>query len=268
VKLRNKIGRQKVPKGSIALWWLGQSGFICKSPGGSLLAIDPYLSNACKAVGDKVGINMDRMVPPPLHPRELVGIDAYVMTHSHEDHLDPDTLHPYRAAGGAGPFVAPPETVEKLHGIGVPQSETMMIWPNKSYVFRDFTLRATFAIPFGGDDMNHLGYLLKVNNGPTVYFTGDTQYHEILAACVITYKPDVLVTVINPFGNMDPGQAARLAKDIDAKIVIPCHYDLFPDNSLPPRLLRSNLLVFGIGDRYRELAHGKVYVYPEKNMSK
>jgi L-ascorbate metabolism protein UlaG (beta-lactamase superfamily) len=104
---------------------------------------------------------------------------------------------------------------------------------------------------------------VKLAKGPTIYFTGDTRYHEVLASCVAPHRPDVLVTVINPFANLDPGQAARLAKDIDAKVVIPCHHDLFPDNSLPPRLLRSNLILFGIGDRYRELKHGKAYTYPE-----
>ena len=49
----------------------------------------------------------------------------------------------------------------------------------------------------------------------------------------------------------------------DAKIVIPCHYDLFPDNSLPPRLLRTNMIALGIGDRYRELKYGEVYTYPK-----
>jgi L-ascorbate 6-phosphate lactonase len=166
-------------------------------------------------------------------------------------------------AGGHGPFVAPPETVDKLRGHGVPEEEIRMIWPNKAFEFGEINVRGTFAIPFGSDDMTHLGYIIKVKHGPTVYFTGDTRYHEVLARCVIAHKPDVLVTVINPFGNLDPEQAARLAKDIEAKAVIPCHYDMFPDNSLPPRLLRTNMIVLGIGDRYRELKHGKKYIYPE-----
>lgn len=253
-----------MPAKSVALWWLGQSSFILKSPGGKVLAMDPYLSNACKAVGAKSGIDMDRMIPAPLAPRELVGIDAYLLTHGHEDHLDPDTLKPYREAGGHGPFVAPPETAEKLQRLGVPEAEIRMIWPNKACEFGDISVRGTFAIPFGADDMTHLGYIVKVEHGPTVYFTGDTRYHEVLARCVVAHRPDVLVTVINPFGNLDPEQAARLAKDIDAKVAIPCHYDMFPDNSLPPRLLRTNMIALGIGDRYRELKHGKRYVYPEK----
>jgi L-ascorbate 6-phosphate lactonase len=268
MKLRQHIQKHKVPSGKVALWWLGQNGWILKSPAGNIITIDPYLTNACKAVGAAAGINMDRLVPPPLAPRDLVGVDAYVMTHGHEDHLDPQTLLPYRAAGGHGPFVAPPETCEKLQKLGVPDSEIEMIWPNKEFICGDVTLRGTFAIPFGADDMTHIGYIVKLAKGPTIYFTGDTRYHEVLASCVAHHKPDVLVTVINPFANLDPGQAARLAKDIDAKIVIPCHHDLFPDNSLPPRLLRTNLVVYGLADRYRELKHGKLFTYPESDVSR
>jgi len=263
VKLRQQISRHIVPEGRVALWWLGQNGWIVKSPQGRIITIDPYLSNSCKTVGAALGVNFDRMVPPVLSPSDLAVADLYVMTHSHEDHLDVETLLPYRAAGGRGPFVAPPETCDKLRKLGVPDLEMSMIWPNKEYVCGDVTLRGTFAIPFGADDMTHMGYVVKVAHGPTIYFTGDTRYHEVLASCVAQHKPDVLVTVINPFGNLDPGQAARLARDIDAKVVIPCHYDLFPDNSLPPRVLRSNLMVLGIADRYRELKHGKIFTYPE-----
>lgn len=263
MKLHQDIQQFEVSRGKAALWWLGQSGWILKSPEGKKIVIDPYLTNACKAVGAANGINMDRQFPAPLRPKDLCGVDAYVMTHGHEDHLDPQTLRPYRAAGGHGPFVAPAETCEKLRKLGVPDSEIEMIWPNKEFVCGDITLRGTFAIPFGADDMTHMGFIAKIRKGPTIYFTGDTRYHEVLARCVAHHEPDVFITVINPFGNLDPGQAASLAKEIDAKVVIPCHYDLFPDNSLPPRLLRTNLIVLGIGDRYRELKRGKVYVYPE-----
>jgi L-ascorbate 6-phosphate lactonase len=62
---------------------------------------------------------------------------------------------------------------------------------------------------------------------------------------------------------MSPIEAARLARELNVKIAIPCHYDMFPDNSLPPQLLRTNLIVEGIGERYRELQHGKPFTFPE-----
>jgi L-ascorbate 6-phosphate lactonase len=254
----------RVPAGAMTLWWLGQSGFIVKSPGGKIVAVDPYLSNACKAIGDAAGFNMDRMVPPPLPPSELVGIDAYAITHSHGDHLDPETLNPYRAAGGAGPFVAPAETIEKLHALGIPATQTAMIWPNKTITYGDLSLRATFAIPFAGDDLTHVGYLVSVAGGPKLYISGDTGYHDILGLSLAEHKPDMAAVVINPaFRNLSPAEAARLAQQIDARVVFPCHYDLFPDNSLPPQLLHTNLKILGIGERYRQLEHGRAYTYPE-----
>jgi L-ascorbate 6-phosphate lactonase len=46
-------------------------------------------------------------------------------------------------------------------------------------------------------------------------------------------------------------------------VAIPCHYDLFPDNSLPPQLFRTCLQLEGIGDRYRELEHGVPFTFPD-----
>ena len=63
------------------------------------------------------------------------------------------------------------------------------------------------------------------------------------------------------FRNLSPAEAARLARLLDVRVAIPCHYDLFPDNSLPPQLFRTNLKIEGIGDRYRQLEHGVPFTY-------
>ena len=61
-----------VPKGAMAVWWLGQAGFIIKTPGDIIAAIDPYLSNSCKDGGKNLGLDFDRLIEPPLSPEELV----------------------------------------------------------------------------------------------------------------------------------------------------------------------------------------------------
>jgi len=251
------IKQHRTLDGTITLWWLGQAGFIFKSPAGKIVVLDPYLSNSCKAIGVQAGFDMDRLSPPPLAPSELAGFDAYLLTHSHQDHLDPETLAAYRSAGGRGPYFAPPEASEKLRALNIPPEDTNVVWPNKTFTIGDLLIRATFAIPFGGDDLTHVGYLVAVNNGPTIYFTGDTDYNEILALAVGPHKPDVLVAVINgAFRNLGPAEAARLAKQLDVKVVIPCHHDLFRDNIMPPQMLHTNLKLLGIGDRYHQLQQG------------
>lgn len=77
MKLRQQIQQFKVPHGKIALWWVGQSGWILKSPKNKIVVINPYLTNACKAVGAINEINMDRLFPPPLQPKDLLGVVAY-----------------------------------------------------------------------------------------------------------------------------------------------------------------------------------------------
>jgi L-ascorbate 6-phosphate lactonase len=252
-----QIKAHPVPRKSVTLWWLGQAGFVIKTPGGKIAVLDPYLSNSCKPIGEKNGFSLDRQFPPPIAAKDLVGVHLYLITHSHQDHLDPETIAPYRKAGGRGKFLAPAEALERLHSIGVPDEEAEMVWPNKSVTIGDLTVRATFAIPFGGDDLTHVGYLLFVAGGPTIYFTGDTSYHELLGEAVGPHKPDVLVTVINgAFNNLGPAEAAVLAKRLQPKIVIPCHHDLFSDNCQPPHMLRTNLKLQGLGDAYRLLERG------------
>jgi L-ascorbate 6-phosphate lactonase len=247
-----------VAKGSVTLWWLGQASWIIKSPGGQILALDPYLSDSCNGLSAE--FNMKRQFPAPLSGGELNGIDAYVLTHTHQDHLDPVTLAAYLKAGGRGPFVAPNETAEKLTSLDVSPKDIQTVWPNKVVNFGDVSLRTTFAIPYGGDDLTHVGYLLSVKDGPVVYFTGDTAYHDILRFAVAPHKPDALVTVINgAFRNMGPAEAARLALQLGVKIAIPCHHDLFLDNSLPPQLFHSCLKVEGIGNTYRTPKHGEPF---------
>lgn len=264
MSLIQEIRNHRVPAGSFSLWWLGQSGVVIKSPGGKIAVIDPYLTNSCREIGIQFGFNMDRMVPPPLAPADLVGFDLYAMTHSHGDHLDPETLAGYRAAGGKGPYLVPVETAEKLQQLGVPAEQIIVTWPNKEHTLGDLTVRGTIAIPFDADDLTHVGYLVKVAGGPTLYTTGDTSYDEVLARAARPHKPDILMAVVNTaFRNLSPAEAARLARLLDVKVAIPCHWDLFPDNSLPPQLFHTCLKVEGLGDRYRCLEHGRCYTYPE-----
>jgi L-ascorbate 6-phosphate lactonase len=253
------------PPGSVTLWWLGQSGFLLKTPLGLVIALDPYLTNSCGALGAAVGLNMDRQVPPLLPPAGLVGIDLYVVTHSHQDHLDPETLLEYRRHGGRGPYLAPAESAEKLRSLGVPDEEITMTWPNRIFASRDLEIRATFAIPFAGDDLTHVGYLMSVDQGPKIYFTGDTAYHEVLSAAVQPHQPDLMVSVINgAYRNLGPAEAARLTRELGVRKVIPCHYDLFPDNGQSPRMLRTCLLQEGIVERFELLEHGVPYTFSAK----
>ncbi|MCP4406141.1 MAG: MBL fold metallo-hydrolase, partial [bacterium] len=77
-------------EGAVALWWLGQAGFAIKSQE-KLLVIDPYLSDFLAKKYHGKFFPHTRMMPPPILPEELQGVDMLLCTHRHSDHLDPET---------------------------------------------------------------------------------------------------------------------------------------------------------------------------------
>lgn len=261
---QNDLRKFSVPPGALTVWWLGQNSFLLKSPGGTIITIDPYLSNSCEEAVKPLGLDFSRQIPIPMAAGDLACVDMLVFTHSHLDHMDPETIKPYREAGGRGPYLAPCETWERLQTeIGVPRDQITMTWPNKICTIGDLTLRTTFAIGFGSDDMTHVGYLVSVADGPTFYFTGDTSFEDLVWMGVKDHKPDVMITVINgAFRNLGPAEAAKLAEQIQPKVVIPCHHDMFRSNTMAPQMLQTNLILLGLGERYRLLNHCDPYTYP------
>jgi len=261
--LASELASRVVPPGNVAVAWICQAGFVLKSPGGKIIAIDPYLSNSCKALGDEAGFNMDRLVPAPLQPAELAAFDALLFSHSHQDHVDPETIQPYVAAGGNVAVIAPHDAAELLKKLGVKADRITLTWANQVHRVGDFSIRTAFAIPPDGGDLTHVGYIIEVTGGPRLYFTCDTDYNDVLPLAVGPYQPDVLLTVINPaFRNLTPRDAAKLAKELNPKWVVPCHHDLFPDNSLSERLLQTNLTIVGIKDTYCPLKQGELRLFP------
>ena len=60
---------------------------------------------------------------------------------------------------------------------------------------------------------------------------------------------------------MSRWEAAELAGLIKPKVAIPCHYDMFPDNSVDPKQFRASLQIKAQGVRYQELEHGKPFLF-------
>jgi len=256
--LMRKIRAFDVPAGSIALWWLGQMGYIFKSPEGTLAGVDLYLTDSC--AGLTPGLNLSRRVPVLIEPEELE-LDVFACTHNHQDHTDPWTIRRLRAKD-AMQFVGPPPSCEVFRVEGVPEDRIVFVWPDREVSIRNLRLRATFALPTDATDSNHLGYLLQFASGPKVYITGDTDFTELLYANA-KHAPDVVIACINPnFNNLSPWEAAGVVAKIRPKVAIPCHYDVFPDNAADPRQFRAALTVRAPGVRYAELQHGQPWVYP------
>jgi L-ascorbate metabolism protein UlaG (beta-lactamase superfamily) len=261
---------------SFRLWWLGQSGFLLQYHRRHLL-FDPYLSNSLTtkyAESAKPHLRLSQRV---IAPERLDFIDVITSTHNHTDHLDAETLVPMTKAIQARvdkiqgspiaddffPTIVLPEAnkafaVDRLKDIS-PSYLTINAWERAEFRPFHFT-----AIPAAHDQLTvdengrniYLGYVVKA--GPwVIYHSGDTVVYDGMVESLRPFNIDVALLPINgKVGNMSGVGAANLAKDINAKLVIPCHYDMFEFNTADladefiPECER-------IGQKYRVLQQGE-----------
>jgi L-ascorbate 6-phosphate lactonase len=246
-----------VPKGSIALWWFGQNGYIFKSPEGTLASVDLYLTDACEGGGH--GLDTRRRVPIFIQPEDL-DVDVFTCTHNHPDHTDPETIRRLRHKDTVA-FVGPHPSCEVYERQGVEHGRIVPAWPSCEIEHRDLRLSGTFALPTDTTDLNHMGFVFRFGNGPRVWVTGDTDYSELLLAAG-THSPDLVITCINGgFNNLSHWEAADIVGKIKPRAAIPCHYDMFADNSVDPKQFRASLILRAPGVGYQELEYATPFVF-------
>jgi L-ascorbate 6-phosphate lactonase len=256
-ELKRQINEYKVPKNSVGIWWFGQNGFIFKSPEGTLFSVDLYLTNSCVSL--PFDIDLSRKVPILLDPSE-VEVDVFACTHNHQDHTDPATIRNLRNKDTMM-FAGPHPSCSVFRQEGVESGRIWPTWPDCVIEHKDIQITGTFALPTDSSDLNHMGFLVKFGNGPKVYITGDTDHHELLYS-VTKHNPDLVITCINGgFNNLSAWEAAQLVSVVKPKVAIPCHYDMFPDNSVNPSQFRAALRVQSPDTGYQELTHGVPFVF-------
>lgn len=255
--LMDRIRNFPVPKKSVAIWWLGQSGYIFKTPERTLAGVDLYLTNSCAGLYKE--IDLSRQVPVLIQPQEL-DIDVFICTHNHQDHTDPETIRGLRNKDTMQ-FVGPHPSCAIFRAEHVEESRIVPSWPDCGIEFRDLGIRGTIAIPTDDTDLNHMGYVFQFGSGPKIYITGDTDFHELLFSAA-KHSPELLITCINGgFNNLSHWEAAGLASRIHPRAAIPCHYDMFPDNSVDPKQFEAALHMKAPDVRYQELIHGEPLVF-------
>jgi L-ascorbate metabolism protein UlaG (beta-lactamase superfamily) len=222
------------------LWWLGQSGFLLQWQGKHLL-LDPYLSDSLTrkyASTDKPHV---RMTERAINPAQLDFIDGITSSHNHTDHLDAETLGPLLrvskdavlvVAAANRKFVADRLGIDSTVPVGIDIGEMTTVGP---FRFE--------AVPAKHDELGpeFVGYIVRF--GPwTIYHSGDTLWYEGMAERLRPYRVDVALLPINGraperrvAGNLNGPESARLAKEIGARTVIPCHYEMFEFNTADPR---------------------------------
>jgi L-ascorbate 6-phosphate lactonase len=229
-KLIEKIKGLKLLDGELAIFWLGQNSFVLKTFGGTIFAVDPYLSR------DK---RFCYVYPePPVRPEDF-RVHYIFCTHDHLDHTDPIALPIIAEYSPETIFFGPQESCEHLIELGVGRDHVRALDGGQTYNVGELRVTAYYSVPPEEADTTHLGYLFEVG-GVKVYNMGDT-YQSVLRMPerflepVARASPDIaMLPIVGDTPERRPEDAYLFAKIIKPKVVIPCHYDCFKDRTIDP----------------------------------
>ena len=225
-----------VNDGHFRLWWLGQSGFLVQWHSSHLL-LDPYLSDSLTnkyAATDKPHVRMTARVVDPLR---LDFTNVVTSSHNHTDHLDGETLRPLLRANPELKIVVSEANRQfVVDRLGIDPQLPLGLRDGESITIGEFRLT---AVPAAHEELGpeYLGYVVQF--GPwTLYHSGDTLLYEGMAERLRQFPIDLALLPINGraperrvAGNLNAREAADLGKAIGARIVIPCHYEMFTFNT-------------------------------------
>jgi L-ascorbate metabolism protein UlaG (beta-lactamase superfamily) len=96
---------------------------------------------------------------------------------------------------------------------------------------------------YGGDPA---GFVVTLENGATIYFSGDTGPTMDMQIVGDLYRPEVSVLPIGDFYTMGPREAAYAMRLLRSPYVVPCHYGTFPALTGTPEALRAELAKLGV----------------------
>lgn len=256
-----------------ALWYLGQSGFGLKT-GSLLVFFDPVLADIQNENG-----TTRRYYPAPFLPEEAArtGVSYVFCTHDHLDHLQPETILPMASAQPKLKIVVPAPSVGKLLAAGVSEEQVVAAHAECPIQLPDGCVCT--PVPAAHElyerdacgDHRALSYIFRTAGGLKVFNAGDAVVTPELterlrreggfdAALLPINGADYKRRRRGIVGNMNSREAADLAADMDADLVIPCHYDMVFQNGEDPLHFAQYMQAYYPGRKFHILSLGERFL--------
>lgn len=204
-------GAAKKGNGKIQVTWLGHAAFEVVSPGGTRLLIDPFLKG-------------NPSTPAAFQDLTRYKPDAILVSHSHQDHKgDAEEIAKASGAKVVGSF-------ELVSVLEVPDPQKMGGNVGGHFKVGDATIHLVPAMHGSEPGGRPLGFVIELDNGKSVYHTGDTWIFSDMKLIQDIYKPDILLlnTGGGPFTQSPEVAKLAVRKFFRPKTIIPMHYATFP----------------------------------------
>lgn len=271
--LVEEMNETRIPEGAIAFWHLGQAGIVIKgSQNDGMICIDPYLTRSIEEADPET--EFKRAFPPVVEPDMLGNVDAVLVTHAHGDHLDRPTLEGMAKAGNHTKFAVPAPEVPLVEDL-VSEDNLIAARDQESFFIKGFKITPVLAAHTEYDLDEHgnhrfLGYFIE-GNGIRIYHSGDTVVTPELIEQVRMFQPHLAFLPINGgdsfrtsrgiIGNMSFREAVDFTVKVGADVMIPIHYDLFPNNRENPAYMVDYLFHQYPFQKFHMMAPGERFIY-------
>lgn len=264
--LNEEIDRTKVPEGKFRLWWLVNMGLWLKTDHQTNIVMDLWCGTG-KQTHDKPEMSPrhqwsrltgGRTIQPNLRAQPMVidpfkihHLDAYLCTHFHHDHIDENVAAALlKGVKEEIPFIGPQYVVDQWIAWGVPAERCQVVKPGDSIKIKDVEIDVTDSFDRSAlisdpnknvqppmdevpDDIDKraVNYVMKTDAG-TIYDAADSHYSAYFAKHGKDFDVDVAICAYgeNPVGIQDKMTSIdvlRTAEALDAKVVIPMHWDVW-----------------------------------------
>ena len=198
------------------LTWLGHASFMLGSDRGKRIYVDPFLSGNPKTPDDE---------------KEPDRVDVICVTHGHGDHVgdavelsqrfpEADVIAIVELKSWLGSKGA---NVGDLPGLN--KGGTIELDGITYALVNAFHSSATPDGTYAGEAC---GLVVRLEEGRTIYFAGDTCVFGDMQLIARLYEPDVAILPIGGHYTMDPKEAALALELLGAKRCVPCHWGTFP----------------------------------------
>ena len=271
---QNTFTETKLLPDQLGIFYLGQVGFIVKFKEKYVL-IDGYLSDYVDRNCSSELVKWVRRYPAPIEAEELSFVDYVFCTHSHFDHADPDTLKTINSVNNKAKFIVSNAIKDVIKSYGISEDRILGVKCDEEIVLDDdikFTAIPSAHEVFHQDkngDYEEVGF--KISFGDIlVYHGGDgcpyDGLEERLKGCDILMLPvngrDYYRTVVlDIIGCFDSKEAAIFSKNIDAKLLIPTHFDLYDVNCINPSEFVDKLNTVNPMQCYHIFKPGEKYIF-------
>ncbi len=256
----------------VALFYLGQEGFLFKYKNTHIL-IDPYLSDYVDKNCCSDTVKWIRNYPTPIQAEKLDFVDYVLCTHTHYDHTDPYTLEKLAKVNPDTTFIVPAFATKLVASYGIAPDKIIGAVTDTIIDCGDCEIH---PIPSAHEELHkdengnymELGYKMLFDD-ISIYHGGDCCLYDEL--CNLLTNINIMMVPINGrsyfklrddiIGNMTIEEAVMLAKECNADMLVPMHYDLYSTNCVNPANFVDYLYTNNPTQKFHMFVPGERFIY-------